>query len=128
MKRILVLLLILALCFTFIGCEGQASKVSYNLSEEADNFNIIRQVTVMHGITGEVQFQMTGRLSIEVQNYGLDIIVEYEKGMYAKHFIFTGDNGQVVVEQLRPANVSEYNYTLNMNPKLWIPVEVDVID
>ena len=128
MKRILILVLVLVLALSFISCEGQAQKVSHNLSQEADNFNIIRQVTIVHGITGETMFQMTGRLSIESTSDGMEVVVEYDKGMYAKHFFFLGDNGQAVVEQVRPAGVDEYNYTLNINPKLWFPVNVENID
>lgn len=128
MKKILALLFVIALAVSLAGCDDQASNVSYNLSKEADNFNVIREVTVVHGITGEIMFQMSGRLSIEHNSGKLEVIAEYEKGMYAKHFFFLGDNGQAVVEQLRPAGVNEYSYTLNLNPKLLEPFNVKVVD
>ena len=43
----------------------EADKVSYNLSQEADNFNDVRQITVINCIQGDVLFQMSGRMSIQ---------------------------------------------------------------
>ena len=48
---------------SFTGCT-EAERVSYNLSKEADNFNVVRQLTVINCIKGDVLFQMTGKLSI----------------------------------------------------------------
>ncbi len=45
------------------GCT-QAERASYNISKQADNFNIVRRVTVIDCITGDVLFQMSGKLSI----------------------------------------------------------------
>lgn len=44
------------------GCR-EADRVSYNISLEADNFNTIRQITVINCIQGDVLFQMTGKIS-----------------------------------------------------------------
>ena len=126
---VLLLLTISAVFFT--GCT-EASRVSYNLSQEADNFNIVRQLTVINCIKGDVLFQMTGRLSIEV-DYGenqLEIIVENENEKYVKHFIGLSDNVTYVVEDLNlGANeVEKYKYTLNFNPNMWLPYKVEVIE
>lgn len=40
----------------FTGCETEAQRVSYNLSQQADNFNIVRQLTVINCIEGDVLF------------------------------------------------------------------------
>lgn len=78
----------LVLSITFAGC-NQAERVSYNLSKEADNFNDIRQVTVINCIEGDILFQMTGKMSItaDTSDNQLEIIVEDENGEYKKHFI-----------------------------------------
>ena len=130
MKKVsLLIIFVLLLVATFAGCEEQADKVSYNLSKEADNFNIIRQATCINAITGDVVFQMTGRISVEsVSPDKIEVIVEHAKGEYAKHFLFKGDNGIMVVEQIGYAEVDNYKYTLNFNPKMWIPVNVKTID
>lgn len=112
------------------GCESEAEKVSYNLSQQADNFNVVRQLTVINCIEGDVLFQMTGKMSItaDTTDNQLEVIVEDEDGSYKKHFIGLSDNVTYVLEDLGETNVSKYKYTLNYNPKMWIPVEVQTID
>ena len=115
---------------TFTGCDNQADRVSYNLSKEADNFNDVRQVTVINCLKGDVLFQMTGKMSIEADTADnqLEIVVENENGEYKKHFIGLSDNVTYVVEDITSDDVNNYKYTLNFNPNMWIPVEVDTID
>ena len=116
---------------TLTGCETEASRVDYNLTQEADNFNVVRQLTVINCIEGDVLFQMTGKMSItaDVDDNQLEIIVE-DDGTYVKHFVGLSDNVTYVVEDLNLGNnvVSKYKYTLNFNPNMWIPVNVETID
>ena len=114
----------------FAGC-NEAERVSYNLSQEADNFNIVRQLTIINCIEGDVLFQMTGKMSItaDTADNQLEIIVE-DSGTYVKHFVGLSDNVTYIVEDLNLGDneVSKYKYTLNFNPKMWLPVEVETID
>lgn len=131
MKKILVLVLTGILTVgALTGCT-EAERVSYNLSQQADNFNVVRQLTVINCIGGDVLFQMTGKLSItaDVADNQLEIIVE-EDGTYVKHFVGLSDNVTYIVEDLNlGANaVDKYKYTLNFNPNMWLPVGVDYID
>lgn len=129
MKKILSILVMVAIVISLAGC-SEAEKVSYNLSEQADNFNVVRQLTVINCIEGDVLFQMTGKMSItaDTTDNQLEIIVEKEDGTYQKHFVGLSDNVTYVVEQVSDENVSKYKYTLNYNPKMWIPIEADIID
>ena len=132
MKKFIIMLLAVAMVVTcFAGCEQtQASQVSYNLSLEADNFNDVRQITVINCLQGDVLFQMTGKISIEVDSADdqLEILVEDEYGEYKKHFIGLSDNVTYVVEDITSGDVSNYKYTLNFNPKMWMPLEVNTVD
>ena len=131
MKKIIVVMLAMVIMSTvFVGCQTESQRVSYNLSQEADNFNVIRQLTVINCIEGDVLFQMTGKMSItaDAADNQLEVIVEDENGYYQKHFVGLSDNVTYVVEQLGVKNVSKYKYTLNYNPKMWIPVDVKNID
>lgn len=130
-KKLLSLALIGVLVASFLtGCDTQASRASYNLSQEADNFNVIRQLTVINCIQGDVLFQMSGRMSItaDTSDNQLEILVEDENGNYQKHFVGLSDNVTYTVEQLRGIDVDQYKYTLNFNPKMWLPVGVGTID
>ena len=92
------------------GCDSQADRVSYNISQQADNFNIVRQLTVINCIGGDVLFQMTGKLSIEADTTDnqLEIMVVEDLNL--------GEN-----------DVQNYRYTLNFNPNMWIQYSVDSV-
>ena len=131
-KKILSsLILIIMMSFLLTGCETEAQRISYNLSQEADNFNVVRQLTVINCIGGDVLFQMTGKMSIkaDTSDNQLEIIVE-DDGTYVKHFVGLSDNVTYVVEDLNLGDnaVSKYKYTLNFNPNMWIPYNVETID
>ncbi|KNZ40473.1 hypothetical protein AKG39_17485 [Acetobacterium bakii] len=128
MKKTLVLISLIGL-LSLTGC-SESERVSQNLSQEADNFNVVRQVTVINCITNDVMFQMTGKLSITAdrEDNQLEIIVEDEDGSYKKHFIGLSDNVTYTIEDLGSNDVSKYKYTLNFNPKMWIPAEVNTVD
>ena len=131
-KKIFGLLIAGILAISILtGCETEAERVNYNLTQEADNFNVVRQLTVINCIEGDVLFQMTGKMSItaDVDDNQLEIIVE-DGGTYVKHFVGLSDNVTYVVEDLNlGANaVSKYKYTLNFNPNMWIPINVEMID
>ena len=130
-RIILALLSVLLTVTVLTGCGTEAQRVSYNLSQQADNFNVVRQLTVINCIEGDVLFQMTGKMSItaDTADNQLEIIVE-DNGTYVKHFVGLSDNVTYVVEDLNlGANeVNKYKYTLNFNPKMWIPYDIETID
>lgn len=129
-KKSIVIAFVIVLCVAMLtGC-SQAARASYNISKEADNFNDVRQITVMNCIKGDVLFQMTGKMSItaDTEQNQLEVIVEDEAGEYKKHFIGLSDNVTYVVEDITSKEVSNYHYTLNFNPKMWIPVDGKYID
>lgn len=124
MKKVFAALLICGCLLT--GC-SQADRVSYNISREADEFNTLRQITVLNCIQGDVLFQMTGKMSItaDTQDNQLEITVKDEKGNFKKHFIGLSDNVTYVVEDITDnEDVSEYHYELVFNPKMWLPVNI----
>lgn len=130
-KKILAVLMVIGIGVTMLtGCDTEANRVSYNLSQEADNFNDVRQVTVINCLQGDVLFQMTGKMSItaDTSDNQLEIIVEDEYGDYKKHFIGLSDNVTYVVEDITSKDVEKYKYTLNFNPNMWILVDIETID
>lgn len=130
MKKLLSVVLAIMLVVGITGC-SQAERVEYNLTKEADSFNIVRQLTVMNCIKGDVLFQMTGKMSItaDTMDNQLEVIVE-DGNTYVKHFVGLSDNVTYVIEDLNLGanDVSNYRYTLNFNPSMWMPVDVEMID
>lgn len=130
-KKFSALMLASLLSMSLAGCDNEADRVSANLSKEADNFNLVRQLTVINCITGDTLFQMTGKLSItaDTSDNQLEIIVE-DDGSYVKHFVGLSDNVTYVIEDLNLGKneVSKYKYKLNFNPNMWVPAEVGTVD
>ena len=128
-KKILLSAMILISACS-VGC-NQVERVAYNLSREADNFNIVCQLTVINCIAGDTLFQMSGKLSItaDTADNQLEIIAE-DDGSYVKHFVGLSDNVTYVIEDLNLGenDVKNYRYTLNFNPDMWIPVDFEKID
>lgn len=124
-----VVMILVCICFT--GCERESYRVKENISKEADNFNIVRQVTVIDCITGDTLFQMSGKMSItaDTADNQLEMLVE-DNGKYMNHIIGLSDNVTYIVEDLNLGknDVSKYHYTINFNPKMWLPYNVETID
>lgn len=129
MKKNILLLSMILLLIALTGCD-QASRVEYNITQEANNFNIVRRVTVINCLEGDVLFQMEGRMSItaDVNDNQLEILVELDNDTYVKHFIGLSDNVTYVIEDLDLGanDVKNHKYTINFNPDMWLPTSYDV--
>jgi outer membrane lipoprotein-sorting protein len=125
---ILLLLLIVVVALLAVACT-QADRVSSNLSQEADNFNVARQLTVINVRTDNVLFQMTGNFSIENDSDGdLNVIGENPNGTYYKHFVRMAPEVTYIVEDLGKTTVSRYQYEINFNPNMILPAKPVIID
>ena len=131
-KIISLLCLVLMLTVIFAGCANEAERVSYNLSQQADNFNVVRRLTVINCLQGDTLFLMEGKMSIKADpaDNQLEIVVEDDDGTYKKHFVGLSDNVTYTVEDVSANYVNKYKYTIYFNPKMWFPhaVELEPID
>lgn len=136
MKKIVIsLIMVCALLFT--GCR-EAERVSYNLSKQADNFNIVRRLTVFNMRTDRCIMTMTGKMSIQNEgNNELAVIVEIDRKnhVYQKHFIYLNEWTMYTVEDVTGAAVSRYSYEVEFLPQMIKPIQItsteldqDVID
>ena len=123
MKKILVMMLCLA--FISTGCTN-ADKVSYNLSKEADNFNITRRLVVMNVRDNTIIMQAIGKISItaDISDNQLEILAEVAPGVYEKNFIGLNPFIVYTVEQCDPTMVSKYGYELEWMPESLIPIRI----
>ena len=117
MKKIIAILLVTLTIFTLAGCR-QSKKVSYNVSKEADSFNVIRRVAVINTVSGKPLFEAIGRISIDTETENkLVILVEVAKDKYKKHIIgLNTATTMYVVEDVNGADVDKYTYEMNYNP------------
>ena len=114
-SKVVVVLLVVTLGIT--ACT-EADQVSYNVSKEADNFNVVRRLTVINARTDKVMLQMTGTFSIHTNDKKeLEVTCELPNGKYSKHFVYLNDWTCYTVEDLNGSNVSKYSYELNFLPQ-----------
>ena len=126
MKKVIVFVLIAVFTVSMIACT-QADRVAHNLAQEADNFNIVRRLTVINCITGDTLFVMEGKMSVEDTGSILRLDVE-DGGVYNTHMVGLADNVTYTLEQISSSDVSNHQYTINFNPKMWIPFDFGYVD
>lgn len=56
-KKFVTLISLMAVGVSLSACT-EAEKVSYNVSKEADNFNVVRRVAVINTRTDKVEFEV----------------------------------------------------------------------
>ena len=109
---------VLFVILTLTGC-SQSSRVSENISQEANNFNVVRRITVINARTDTVLLQLTGTFSLRNNSENeLEVICELEDGKYQKHYVYLNEYTLYVVEDLSGSNVSKYSYELNFLPEM----------
>ena len=126
MKKIITIILAMIMILSLVGCGTQADRVSQNLSNEADRFNITRRLAVINCRSDKPVFELIGNFSIETDSYDnqLEVTVEYEKGLYKKHFIYLNDWITYTVEDVSGAYVDNYHYEFNYLPEMINPITI----
>lgn len=119
--------LAIAAALTLSGCGTQSSRVSHNISTEADNFNVTRRIVVINTITDTPLLEIVGNFSIKVDGTGqkLDVTVKEDDGTFKKHFVGL-DAATVVytIEDLSGADVSSTRYQISYLPAAILPIEL----
>ena len=124
---ILGVVLIVATLFTGCDWEDEADVASYNISKEADNFNIYRKIKVLNCQSDEVLLEFEGWCSITKDNSDdqLEITYRVGEGQYYKDFIGLNDSVTYVITQIDGADVDKYHYEWVYHSKGdLIPVEL----
>ena len=107
------------------GCT-EKDKVSWNVSQEADNFNAVRRLTVINTLSDKVLLQMTGTFAIQTDpnTNELQVICELENGEYQKHFVYLNKFTTYTVEDISGSDVDKYSYELNFMPEFLPGVKI----
>lgn len=126
MKKFVSIILMAFLMLTtvcFVGCT-EVNQVSHNVSQEADNFNVIRRITIINSRTDKAEFELVAAFSLQVDSAEnqLEIICETGENEYKKHFIGLNDETMYVVEDISGAEVDKYHYEVNFLPEQILPI------
>lgn len=121
MKKLFALTAVAAL---IAGCSSDADVASRNLSQAADQFEIVRRIVFYNGITGDYMLTIEGLCSLGDATTGKkSIAVTCKVGptAYKKHFLGLSDNVTFFAEQLEPVAASPYRYRVIFKPDVILP-------
>lgn len=115
---LLVLFVAAVLAITLSGCR-EADYVSQNISKEADNFNVCREIIVVNVRDNTVLYTLRGYFSLANNSSNeLVVISEVGDGVYKKDFIYLSEWTTYVCTDLTGAKVDRFHYELNILPQM----------
>lgn len=124
-KRVIAGVLAGATLLCASGCGRQSTRVAYNISKEADNFNVTRRLEVINARTDKPVFELIGNFAIANNDTNeLEVTVEIGNGIYKKHLVYLNDWTIYVVEDVSGAYVDKYHYEVNFLPEMITPVTI----
>ena len=112
MKKVLVFVITAIFLLTGCSLEDEADVASYNISKEADNFNVYRSVKVINNQSDCVMLEFEGWCSITKDNVDNQLEITYRvgEGQYFKDFIGLNDRTTYAITQIDGSNVDKYHY------------------
>ncbi|GAA5198756.1 hypothetical protein [Microbacterium jejuense] len=115
------------------GCSTQADTVSYNLSQDAEKFEIERRIVFINGITDKYLLEIEGKCNIETGDSmaagTLEVVCKVGDEEYKKHFLGLSDNVTFIVEQVEGTEVDPFHYRVNFRPETILPdIDLQVSD
>ena len=106
------------------GCTNvnDADVASQNISTDADNFKILRQIVGVNAFTDKYLIEIIGYCNIRVdrEDKQLEVTCKRPDG-YVKHYLGASDNTPYTVLQLEAADVSVDHYKVTIKPTTVIP-------
>lgn len=114
MKKIFALLLALVVmvgCLT--GC-SEADNVNHNLNQAADNFQVVRKITVYNARTDMIILEMEGLMSLS-NNSTSELVVTCQTGpsQYKKNYVYLNEYVIYVVEDITDTVTDPYHYKIH---------------
>ena len=112
---------LLAAGLVLTGCNvNDADVVNENISKEADNFNVARQVVFVNGITDEYLLSVEGYCQINRDGGQVTVTCKDQDG-YKRHHLGLSDNVTYFVQQVDSSAVSSDHYKITYKPTAILP-------
>lgn len=116
MKKFASLILIIVIvcsCFLFTSCAA-SDYVNHNLSQAADNFQVLRKITVYNARTDLVILEMEGYMSIS-NNGASELVVTCMTGpsQYKKNYIYLNEYVIYVTQDISGTSTDPYHYKVH---------------
>lgn len=117
MKKFIALILCLiaigTCCVGLTSCTA-ADNVNHNLSQAADNFQVLRKITVYNARTDLIVMEMEGYMSLS-NNSTSELVVTCMTGPneYKKNYIYLNEYVIYVVEDITGTATDPYHYKVH---------------
>ena len=113
MKKIFAMFLVLLMCVSMCACTA-AENVNHNLSQAADNFQVVRKITVYNARTDLIVMEMEGLMSLS-NSATNELVVTCMTGPseYKKNYIYLNDYVIYVVEDITGTVTDPYHYKVH---------------
>lgn len=110
MKKFICILLAVIVLFCFASCTA-ADNVNHNLTQAADNFQVIRKITVYNARTDLIVMEMEGYMSLS-NNSTSELVVTCKTGAneYKKNYVYLNEYVIYVVEDITGTTTDPYHY------------------
>ena len=114
MKKIFAaFLIVLVLIGCMTGC-SEATNVNHNLSQAADNFQVVRKITVYNARTDLIIMEMEGLMSLSnTSTSELVVTCMTGPGQYKKNYIYLNEYVIYVVEDITGTVTGPYHYKVH---------------
>ena len=126
MKKLAMIVLAVMGMLLLSGCTD-ADVASSNLSQDADNFKVLRKITFINTVTDEVLYTVEGNMSInaDVDDNQLEITAKTGEDEFQKHFLGLSPTTVYIVEQLEWNKTNQYQFKITIKPSALVP-DIDV--
>lgn len=117
-KFICILLVVVITMICSVSCTA-ADTVNNNLSRSADNFEVLRKITVYNARTDLIVMEMEGYMSLS-NNSSNELVVTCKvgAGQYKKNYVYLNEYVIYVVEDITGTTTDPYHYKI----KFYTPI------
>lgn len=112
-KTIAIILALICIVGCFASCTA-AENVNHNLSQAADNFQVVRKITVYNARTDMIVMEMEGVMSLS-NNSTSELVVTCQTGPqeYKKNYVYLNEYVIYVVEDITGTVTNPYHYKVH---------------
>jgi hypothetical protein len=121
--RTLIVVALLGAGLALTACSSQSDTVSHNISNDADNYRIYRDIVFYNGITDKYIAEFKGYCSLGNDDKSGELTYTCKVGpdTYIKNFLGLSDNVTYFALQTVPSTADPYHYEVNFTPETVIP-------
>ena len=123
MKKLIGALVALLMIVTLSGCARDSDVASRNISNDADNFKVLRKITFINTVSGEVLYTVEGNMSIKADTADnqLEITAKTGKDKFQKHILGLSPRTVYIVQQQEWQEANQYNFQITWKPSALVP-------